>query len=71
MTPHEAMREAAEKASYYTAVGGGTATGVLGWVNDNWLGLAGVLIALAGLCVNWYYSHQRHKILKEQNQQNV
>lgn len=41
---------------------GGAATGFIGWlVQVNWIGLAGVLIALAGLAANYYFSHRRDK----------
>ncbi|WP_444886714.1 hypothetical protein [Microbulbifer sp. JMSA008] len=63
MTLHDAMREIPDKASYMTAVGAGT---FAGWLADNWLGLVGVVIAALGLAVNWYYSHQRHKLMREQ-----
>ncbi|MFA0813576.1 hypothetical protein ACCI49_22055, partial [Microbulbifer epialgicus] len=29
--------------------------------------LVGVVIAALGLVVNWYYSHQRHKLMKAQS----
>lgn len=42
-------------------VGGGLA-GLVGWAAQiNWLGLAGVLIALAGLLANVYFQHRREK----------
>ncbi|BBM03795.1 holin [Microbulbifer sp. GL-2] len=63
MALNDAMRELPDKASYIIVVGAGT---FAGWLSDNWLGLIGVVIAALGLAVNWYYSHQRHKLMKEQ-----
>ncbi|WP_444905056.1 3TM-type holin [Microbulbifer sp. CnH-101-E] len=51
------------KAGYMTAIGAGT---FAGWLANNWLGLAGVLIAAAGLMVNWYYNHKRLKLQEQQ-----
>lgn len=48
---------------------GGAATGALGWLmNNNVLGLVGVLIALAGFLVNWYYKHKHYKLAERQAQ---
>lgn len=68
MTFHDLVREVAEKASHTTTVAAGTFTGIVGWIGDNWLGLAGLLIAAASFAVNWYYSHKRQKILELQHQ---
>lgn len=47
-------------------VGGGIA-GLWGWLtSNNVLGLIGVLIALAGLLVNWYYKHKHYKLAEKQ-----
>lgn len=41
---------------------GGALTGVLGWLAQvNWIGLSGVLIALAGLALNHYFQVRREK----------
>lgn len=41
---------------------GGAWGGVVGWLaNVNWLGLAGFLIALAGLVANVYFMRRRDK----------
>ena len=38
----------------------GAGIGVLGWLaSDNWIGWAGVLIALVGLLANLYYQRRR------------
>ncbi|WHI50458.1 hypothetical protein P3339_18745 [Microbulbifer sp. MLAF003] len=49
MTFQGAVKEITEKTSYLTAVSVGT---FAGWLADNWLGFAGVLIAAASLAVN-------------------
>lgn len=41
---------------------GGAAAGILGWLASvNWLGVFGVLIALAGLAVNIYFQRRRDR----------
>lgn len=41
---------------------GGAITGFLGWLAQvNWIGLAGVMIAGAGLAANLYFQHRRDK----------
>ncbi|WP_444911013.1 holin [Microbulbifer sp. TRSA005] len=47
----------ADKAGYTTAIGAGA---FAGWLANNWLGFAGVLIAAAGLMINWYYNHNHN-----------
>ncbi|QLI49453.1 holin [Pseudomonas phage vB_PaeM_USP_18] len=50
----------ASVANKATAVG--AATGIAGWVAQvNWIGLSGVLIAILGLLVNFYFQHRRDK----------
>lgn len=40
----------------------GAVTGALGWVAQiNWIGLAGVIIAVLGLLTNVYFQHRRDK----------
>lgn len=59
---HEGVIEAvgASVANKFTF--GGAITGFLGWMAQiNWIGLAGVLIALAGLAANFYFQHRRDK----------
>ncbi|WP_444901328.1 holin [Microbulbifer sp. SSSA007] len=63
MTLQDTLRELADKAGYMTAIGAGT---FAGWLANNWLGLAGVLIAAVGLMVNWYYNHKRLKLQEQQ-----
>ncbi len=41
----------------------GAFTGAVGWLAQvNWLGLSGVLIAILGLLVNFYFQHRRDKL---------
>lgn len=50
--------------NFTTPTGAGAAvTGAL-TLND-WLGITGVGIALAGFAVNWYYQRQRYLLEKE------
>ena len=40
----------------------GAVAGTLGWLAQiNWIGLSGVMIALAGLLANLYFQHRRDK----------
>lgn len=40
----------------------GALTGAVGWVAQvNWIGLAGVLVAVIGLAANVYFQHRRDK----------
>lgn len=40
----------------------GAVTGALGWVAQiNWIGLAGVMVAMLGLLTNVYFQHRRDK----------
>ena len=41
---------------------GGAVAGVFGWLASvNWIGLSGVLIALLGLLMNWYFQRRRDR----------
>ena len=41
---------------------GGAIAGLYGWLAQvNWIGLGGVLIALAGLAANVYFQHKRDR----------
>lgn len=59
-----AAAASAALASKATNVGAATAVGA-GFLANNWIGLAGLLIGLAGFLVNWYYKHQTFKKLQE------
>lgn len=40
----------------------GAFAGIFGWLAQiNWIGVSGVLIALAGLATNYYFQHRRDK----------
>lgn len=57
---HEGVIEAVGASVANKATFGGAAAGFLGWLAQvNWIGLAGVLIALAGLALNYYFQHRR------------
>lgn len=59
---HEGVIEAVGASVANKATFGGAAAGFLGWLAQvNWIGLAGVLIAVLGLAVNFYFSHRRDK----------
>ena len=53
-------------ASGATTAGGATAM-YGGYTAQELIGMAGLVIAIAGFVVNWYYAHQRHKLTKQQN----
>lgn len=66
-TTVEAAVAAASAASASKGMWTGAAVGALGGVSHNALiGWAGVLIALAGLLMNWYYRHLEYKLRKRQ-----
>lgn len=45
---------------------GGGVGAFWGWVtSNNVLGVIGVLIALAGFIVNWYYKHKHYKLAEK------
>ncbi|WP_447593564.1 holin [Aquipseudomonas campi] len=73
---HEGLLElgqaAASKATWLGAIVGvfGYLKSLFGWVADvNWIGLSGVLIALAGLGMNYYFSKRRDR--REQAESNA
>lgn len=40
----------------------GASTSIVGWFLSSQFGvLAGILIGIAGLCINWYYRHKQDK----------
>lgn len=58
----EVAAEAAAIAASGKATTAGAATGFLGWLlSVNWMGWAGILIALASLAVNGYFLRRRDK----------
>lgn len=56
-----AVEAAAISASSKTTLGG-AATGIVGWMASvNWIGVFGILIALAGLLINIYFQVRRDR----------
>jgi heme/copper-type cytochrome/quinol oxidase subunit 2 len=59
---HEGMVEVVGAAAANKVTQAGAIAGVLGWLAQiNWIGLSGVLIAVMGLAVNFYFQHRRDK----------
>ncbi|MFI8608510.1 holin [Pseudomonas sp. NPDC077649] len=59
---HEGMVEVVGAAAANKVTQAGAVAGVLGWLAQiNWIGLSGVLIAVLGLAVNFYFQHRRDK----------
>lgn len=59
---------AAVSLSSSTTIGAG-AVGFLSWVGSiNWVGLISVLVAVAGLIANVYFSYRKHKREEELHQ---
>ncbi|KJU81001.1 holin [Ectopseudomonas oleovorans] len=59
---HEGMVEVVGAAAANKVTQAGAIAGVLGWLAQiNWIGLSGVLIAVLGLAVNFYFQHRRDK----------
>lgn len=60
-TAQEAAAAAsAALASKATNIGAATAI-VSGFLAENWVGVCGLLIALAGFLVKWYYLHKEYR----------
>lgn len=59
---HEGMFEVVGAAAANKVTQAGALAGVFGWLAQiNWIGLSGVLIAVLGLAVNFYFQHKRDK----------
>lgn len=59
---HEGVIEAIGISISNKATLGGAFAGFLGWLAQvNWVGLSGVLIAVAGLAMNYYFQHKRDR----------
>lgn len=52
-------------ASKTTNIGAATAVGA-GFLSNNWIGIAGLVIALAGFFVNWYFKWRTFKLLERE-----
>lgn len=61
-TRTEIMMEATAASVANKTTMAGAAAGLTGWLTQiNWLGISGVLIAVLGLLVNFYFQHRRDK----------
>ena len=61
MTLSEHQQTLAEALSNKTTIGG-AATGLVGYLASvNWIGLVGVVVAIAGFATNLYFQHRRDK----------
>ncbi|PIA74291.1 holin [Ectopseudomonas toyotomiensis] len=59
---HDGVIEVVGAAAANKVTQAGAIAGVLGWLAQiNWIGLSGVLIAVLGLAVNFYFQHRRDK----------
>lgn len=48
---------------------GGAVTGVVGWAMQiNWIGLTGLLVALGGVLISWYFQAKRDRREEEIHQ---
>lgn len=59
---HDGMVEVFGAAAANKVTQAGAVAGVFGWLAQiNWIGLSGVLIALAGLATNYYFQYRRDR----------
>lgn len=59
---HEGVIEAVGASISSKMTMAGAAAGFFGWAAQiNWIGLSGVLIAIAGLATNYYFQHRRDR----------
>lgn len=59
---HDGMVDVIGAAIASKVTQAGAFAGVFGWLAQiNWIGVSGVLIALAGLATNYYFQHRRDK----------
>ena len=56
------ISEQAHEVTAKVAVAAGGGTAVWGYLEANWMGLVGLLIATATFAVNWYYKHKHLKL---------
>ncbi|MEW5251471.1 phage holin family protein [Microbulbifer sp. 2201CG32-9] len=68
MTVHDLMREVAEKAGHATTVTAGAIGSLYSLFVQNPIGFICASVAVASFVMNWYYSHQRHKMAKAQQE---
>jgi hypothetical protein len=60
-----AAAASAALASKATNIGAATAVGA-GFLANNWIGIAGLLIGVAGFVVNWYFKWKTYKLLEKE-----
>lgn len=62
MKPEQQTLDATMAALGSKATYTGASTSIVGWFLSSQFGvLAGILIGIAGLCINWYYRHKQDK----------
>lgn len=69
MSPHEAMREVADKAST-AAITAGTFGSVYNLFLENPIGFVCAVVTVATFAVNWYYKHKDERRKQEQHERN-
>ena len=61
------LAAAGSKATY-----GGAGASVVGWLMSSEFGVvAGILIGIAGFCVNWYYRHKQDRREQEEHERKM
>lgn len=66
--PHRITRMRIDDAitTANNTTGAGAVAGVAGWATStNWIGLLGVLVAVASALVSWYYQRKRFRLEAE------
>lgn len=63
-----AVSVVAAKATNYGAT---VAVVSSGFFAENWIGITGIIIALAGFAVRWYYDHQNFKLRQAKTEAQV
>lgn len=67
MKTEVSMEAAIAAVGQKTSLAGAGATGYAWLLSNEALGVMGVLIALAGLAVNWYFRRKEYELKKELN----
>ena len=61
------LAAAGSKATY-----GGAGASVVGWLMSSEFGVvAGIIIGIAGFCVNWYYRHKQDRREQEEHERKM
>ena len=63
-TEDTATAAAAAVASKATNIGAATAVGA-GFIANNWIGIGGLLIGVAGFLVKWYYERKTYLLMEK------